>query len=84
MGDTANFKLNQNEIIKLILNLDVNERRIVYRELIKYCGSKDRVYIKEEIKKYSHKDIISLLPEEVSLNVLSLLDFKSLIVASMV
>jgi len=55
MGDTANFKLNQNEIIKLILNLDVNERRIVYRELIKYCGSKDRVYIKEEIKKYSHK-----------------------------
>jgi len=30
------------------------------------------------------KDIISLLPEEVSLNILSLLDFKSLIVASMV
>jgi len=30
------------------------------------------------------KDIISLLPEELSLNILSFLDFKTLVIASMV
>ncbi|ORX60121.1 WD40 repeat-like protein [Piromyces finnis] len=75
---------NNSEIIKLILSFDKNERNEVYKELIKYCGSEDRKFIKNEIKQYRHKDVISLLPEELSLYILSLLDFRTLIIASMV
>jgi hypothetical protein len=76
--------LSCNKILQNILELDEIERKNVYKELIKYCGSNDRKFIKEEIKTYTHKDLISQLPEEISFNILSLLDFKSLVISSMV
>jgi len=50
--------LSCNKILQNILELDEIERKNVYKELIKYCGSNDRKFIKEEIKTYTHKGII--------------------------
>jgi len=55
MDDTIDSYSNQ--FLKLILNLNENERNYIYKKLIKYCGSKDRVFINEEIKKYRHKGV---------------------------
>lgn len=56
--DKLNSQLHHKEIIQQILQLNNLERKKVYKELIKYCGSKDRKFIKEEIKSYTHKGII--------------------------
>jgi len=51
----------RSEIIKQILNLNISERQNIYKELIWYCGSKDRKFIRDEIKQYKHKGIFKRL-----------------------